>query len=164
MLRLSRTVHQETGARNLCLAGGVALNCVGNGRVLREGNFEKLWIQPAAGDAGGAIGAAYAAWHEVDEHPRLVRRGQDSMQGAYLGPGFTTAEIAERLLSAGAVFQIVQNDEALIGQAMDAFYKIRNMQRLRKRPSTSELVVRKDRCSMFLFPRVGPVSSKPPAT
>src|SRR5215831_3964123 len=97
MLRLSRTVHQETGARNLCLAGGVALNCVGNGRVLREGNFEKLWIQPAAGDAGGAIGAAYAAWHEVDEHPRLVRCGQDSMKGAYLGPAFCNDEI-ERFL------------------------------------------------------------------
>src|SRR5262249_26041855 len=85
MLRLARTMFLETGARNLCLAGGVALNCVGNGRVLREGPFQRLWIQPAAGDAGGAIGAAYAAWHELEEQPRKVGC-KDTMRGAYLGP------------------------------------------------------------------------------
>jgi carbamoyltransferase len=115
MLRLSRTVHQETGARNLCLAGGVALNCVGNGRVLREGNFEKLWIQPAAGDAGGAIGAAYAAWHEVDEHPRQVRCGQDSMRGAYLGPAFCNDEIERFLGEISAPYERLDED-ALISR------------------------------------------------
>src|SRR5215467_3188573 len=116
MLRLSRTVHGETGARNLCLAGGVALNCVGNGRVLREGDFEKLWIQPAAGDAGGAIGAAYAAWHEVDEHPRQVRCGQDSMRGAYLGPAFCNDEIERFLGEISAPYERLDED-ALISRA-----------------------------------------------
>src|SRR3990172_4814977 len=69
MLRLARTLAAETGASSLCLAGGVALNCVGNGRILKEGPFSRLWIQPAAGDAGGAVGAAYAAWHQLEGHP-----------------------------------------------------------------------------------------------
>jgi carbamoyltransferase len=96
MLRLARTVQRETGARNLCLAGGVALNCVG-GRVLREGPFEKLWIQPAAGDAGGAVGAAYAAWHQMDEQPRRVQSGKDAMRGAYLGPAFENDDMSDSL-------------------------------------------------------------------
>lgn len=93
MLRLSRTLHRETGAVNLCLAGGVALNCVGNGRILREGPFEGLWIQPAAGDAGGAVGAALAAWHQYDKQPRFVQGHRDRMKGSYLGPSFTNEEI-----------------------------------------------------------------------
>ena len=71
MLRMARTAHSETGSRNLCLAGGVALNCVGNGRLLREGPFDDIWIQPAAGDAGGALGVAYALWHRFLEKPRV---------------------------------------------------------------------------------------------
>src|SRR2546430_7733375 len=100
MLRLARTMHRETGAANLCLAGGVALNCVGNGKILRDGPFQGLWIQPAAGDAGGAVGAALAAWHQLDEQPRLPRPdGGDGMQGALLGPAFSNDEI-ERFLQA----------------------------------------------------------------
>src|SRR5437867_4668933 len=86
MLRLARTLHRDTGIENLCLAGGVALNCVGNGRILREAPFKGLWIQPAAGDAGGAIGAAYTAWHQLEQRPREVRCGKDSMRGSFLGP------------------------------------------------------------------------------
>jgi carbamoyltransferase len=97
MLRLSRTLHRETGADNLCLAGGVALNCVGNGRILREGPYKGLWIQPAAGDAGGAVGAALLAWHRLEGRPRKTVPPDDAMQGAYLGPAYTNAEI-ERFL------------------------------------------------------------------
>jgi carbamoyltransferase len=85
MLRASRHVHQQTGQKNLCLAGGVALNCVGNGRILRDGPFENLWIQPAAGDAGGALGAALFIWHQLLDKPRTVGR-QDSQHGSLLGP------------------------------------------------------------------------------
>ena len=98
MLRLSRTLHRETGAENLCLAGGVALNCVGNGRILREGPFKGLWIQPAAGDAGGAIGAALTAWYQYEERSREVNGGGDRMKGSYLGPSFSNEEI-ERFLA-----------------------------------------------------------------
>jgi carbamoyltransferase len=94
MLRMARTAHSETGSRNLCMAGGVALNCVGNGRVLREGPFENVWIQPAAGDAGGALGVAYALWHRYLGNPRPSRHGVgDAMQGALLGPRFSDDEI-----------------------------------------------------------------------
>src|SRR6266403_224613 len=120
ILRMVRSLVAETGVRRLCLAGGVALNCVANGKVLREGVIDDLWVQPAAGDAGGAIGAALYAHHEFLDQPRLVGNVLDGMQGAYLGPGFTTAEIAERLRSAGVVFQIVEDDEALIGQTVHA--------------------------------------------
>src|SRR5262249_43825699 len=92
MLRLARTLHHQTGMDYLCRAGGVALNCVGNGRLLREGPFKSLWIQPAAGDAGGAVGAALAAWHQLDEQPRSVPVGGDGMQGAFLGPAFSNEE------------------------------------------------------------------------
>ncbi len=97
MLRLARTVRRETGMENLCLAGGVALNCVGNGRILREGIYKDLWIQPAAGDAGGAVGAALAAWHEYLGNPRRADGGSDAMQGAYLGPAYSDEEIGEWL-------------------------------------------------------------------
>jgi carbamoyltransferase len=93
MLRLATTVHAETGAENLCLAGGVALNCVGNGRILREGPFKRLWIQPAAGDAGGAIGAALLAAHRFLDLPRKIDESSDAMKGAFLGPAFSNDEI-----------------------------------------------------------------------
>ena len=86
VLRLARTLHHETGVENLCLAGGVALNCVGNGRILREGPHKGLWIQPAAGDAGGALGAALTVWHQFENKPRISNGKQDKMKGAYLGP------------------------------------------------------------------------------
>ncbi len=105
MLRMARTAHALTGSDNLCLAGGVALNCVGNGRLLREGPFKKLWIQPAAGDAGGALGAALMAWHRHRGQPRTVTPGKDSMKGAYLGPDFTTEETEAFLRSVNAPFE-----------------------------------------------------------
>ena len=80
MLRLSRTLHRETGVDYMCMAGGVALNCVGNGRILREGPFKGLWIQPAAGDAGGALGAALTAWHQYEQQPRKVTSGKDGIK------------------------------------------------------------------------------------
>lgn len=93
MLRMARHVHRVTGQKNLCLAGGVALNCVGNGKILREGPFENLWIQPAAGDAGGALGAALLAWHQYLDHPRSANDLEDSQQGSYLGPEYSIEEI-----------------------------------------------------------------------
>jgi len=112
MLRLARTMQRETGADNLCLAGGVALNCVGNGRILREGLFQDLWIQPAAGDAGGAVGAALAAWHQLDEQPRVPRpAGHDGMQGAFLGPAFSNAEIEQFLKATDAPYMRLSDAE-----------------------------------------------------
>lgn len=105
MLRMARSLHRETGAKNLCLAGGVALNCVANGRLLREGPFERLWIQPAAGDAGGALGVAQLIWHRTCVAPRQVDGRTDAMQGAYLGPSFTPDEIEEFLRAHGASFE-----------------------------------------------------------
>ncbi len=110
VLRLAQTIHAETGLKNLCLAGGVALNCVANGRLLREGPFEGLWIQPAAGDAGGALGCALATWHEYLDQPRSCDT-QDAMQGAYLGPAFTDAEARESLESVGAVYHTLEASE-----------------------------------------------------
>src|SRR3989442_2416487 len=105
MLRLARTMQRETGAEHLCLAGGVALNCVGNGRILRDGRFQGVWIQPAAGDAGGAVGAAPAPWHQVDEQPCAPRTaGRDGMQGAFLGPAFSNAEIEQFLKATDAPY------------------------------------------------------------
>jgi carbamoyltransferase len=101
VLKQARHAHRVTGEKHLCLAGGVALNCVANGRLLREGPFEDIWIQPAAGDAGGALGAALHWWHEVEDHPRTVTPGRDAMQGAYLGPAFHDDEIAEWLEARG---------------------------------------------------------------
>ena len=96
VLRIGRDLHRRTGMRNLVLAGGVALNCVANGRLLREGPYEALWIQPAAGDAGGALGAALFVWHQLLDGPRRPD-GRDAQQGSLLGPCFTTAEIREFL-------------------------------------------------------------------
>lgn len=97
MLRMARHVHEQTGCRHLCLAGGVALNCVGNGRILREGPFDDIWIQPASGDAGGALGAALSVWHQYLGHEREANGRADGMQGAQLGPCFRTDQI-ERFL------------------------------------------------------------------
>jgi carbamoyltransferase len=109
VLRLTRALAKQTGARNLCLAGGVALNCVANGKVLRDGSFENIWIQPAAGDAGGAVGAALAAVHLYQGHPRRPNGG-DGMAGALLGPSFIQADIEQRLTQAGARFSVVSED------------------------------------------------------
>src|SRR4030095_8536464 len=97
MLRMTRTAHRLTGLDDLCMAGGVALNCVGNGRLLREGPFKRLWIQPAAGDAGGALGVAQLIWHRQLKQPRTVVQGEDSMKGAYLGPSFSDDQIGKYL-------------------------------------------------------------------
>jgi carbamoyltransferase len=106
MLRMARTAHRVTGSKQLCLAGGVALNCVGNGRVLREGPFESLWIQPAAGDAGGALGVALLAWHRHFEGGRTVCTEGDAMQGAYLGPDHGDEEIRGYLDRVGAKYRL----------------------------------------------------------
>jgi len=111
MLRMARTAHRITGSKNLCLAGGVALNCVGNGRVLREGPFESIWIQPAAGDAGGALGVALLAWHRHFGEPRRVASGCDGMRGAYLGPDYSPEEIRGYLDKVGAAYEQPPADE-----------------------------------------------------
>ena len=117
VLRLARTIHAETGERHLCLAGGVALNCVANGRVLREGPFDDVWIQPAAGDAGGAVGAAAIVWHDYDGMPRCVD-GRDRMHGAFLGPQFSPAQIREALDAADAKY--VELDDGALFERLAA--------------------------------------------
>jgi carbamoyltransferase len=112
VLRLTRSLAKQTASRNLCLAGGVALNCVANGKVLRDGRFDNVWIQPAAGDAGGAVGAALAAYHLFESQPRKPS-GADGMSGAYLGPHFTQVEIERRLAAAGANFAVLGEDEMI---------------------------------------------------
>jgi len=112
VLRLTRTLARETGVPNLCLAGGVALNCVANGKVLRDGAFQHLWIQPAAGDAGGALGAAYAVYHRLCERPRLGNV-QDLMQGGFLGPSYTQEEIERRLNAAGALYHVLSESDLI---------------------------------------------------
>jgi carbamoyltransferase len=119
VLRLTRSLAREGGSRNLCLAGGVALNCVANGRVLRDAAFSDVWIQPAAGDAGGALGAALATYYLHLGAPRWVKGGGDGMQGAYLGPEFEQRDIEARLTGCGAKFEVL-SEEALIGTAAQA--------------------------------------------
>jgi carbamoyltransferase len=114
VLRLTRSLARQTGSRNLCLAGGVALNCVANGKVLRDGHFDNIWIQPAAGDAGGAVGSALAAYHIFKGQPRKIN-GSDGMSGSYLGPHYSQAEIERRLVAAGAKFAVL--DEPLMLEA-----------------------------------------------
>lgn len=130
ILRITRNIAAETGQKNLCLAGGVALNCVANGRVLRDGAFEKIWIQPASGDAGGALGAALAAYHLNYGNERKPSDGRtDRMKGSYLGPGFSQNEIEERLRTLGAVFDVVEDnvlqqkcvDDLVSGKAVGLF-------------------------------------------
>jgi carbamoyltransferase len=118
VLRLTRSLAGKTGARNLCLAGGVALNCVANGKVLRDGRFDNVWIQPAAGDAGGAVGAALAAYHQFKGNPRMVA-ATDGMSGAFLGPEFSQNEIERRLTAAGARFDVL-SEEAVIATTAEA--------------------------------------------
>jgi carbamoyltransferase len=112
MLRMARHVHRVTGQKNLVLAGGVALNCVGNGRILREGPFENLWIQPAAGDAGGALGTALFIWHQLLERPRQPH-GHDSQQGSFLGPHYSDSEIRQVLDRNQAIYSTCATDEEL---------------------------------------------------
>jgi len=118
MLRQARHVHRETGQRNLVLAGGVALNCVGNGRILREGPFENIWIQPAAGDAGGALGAALFVWYGINGNPRSVDHLHDTQRGSLLGPAYSDDEIARFLDEDGIKATRLGNDE-LVGRVAD---------------------------------------------
>ena len=113
MLRMARFTHAQTGMPNLCLAGGVALNCVGNGRIVREGPFEKIWIQPAAGDAGGALGAAMFVWHQLLGNDRRPAPG-DSQTGSLLGPSFTDRQIRDFLDSVGAKYETIDDEQALV--------------------------------------------------
>jgi carbamoyltransferase len=115
LLRMAQTLHAQTGMKNLCLAGGVALNCVGNGRLLREGPFENIWVQPAAGDAGGALGAALFTWHQLLENPRTPG-SPDGQLGSLLGPEFTDAEITAALDAQGAVYERAASEESLCEQ------------------------------------------------
>jgi carbamoyltransferase len=118
MLRQARYVHAETGEGNLVLAGGVALNCVGNGRILREGPFRGLWIQPAAGDAGGALGAALCAWHGYYGYARSAGVTHDAQRGSFLGPSFDDGQIESLLKRVGAVYRMLPREE-LIGTVAD---------------------------------------------
>jgi len=117
VLRLARSLCRETGIRNLCLAGGVALNCVANGKLLRDASCDRIWIQPAAGDAGGALGAALAGYHLQLGHAR--RANGDLMNGAFLGPAFTQPEIEDRLRRCGARFEVLEDGALIEGAARD---------------------------------------------
>src|SRR5690349_13355341 len=115
VLRLGQEVHRQTKMKNLVLAGGVALNCVANGRLLREGPFENIWIQPAAGDAGGALGAACFVWHQLLDKPREPN-GQDSQKGSWLGPQFSNDFIANFLAEVEAPNQRCENESQLLDE------------------------------------------------
>src|SRR5688572_11526489 len=116
VLKLAHAIGRETGERNLCLAGGVALNCVANGKLLRRKYYDRLWLQPAAGDAGGALGAALVAHHLYKGMERTASCGLDAMQGGYLGPDFSLEDIQRRLIKAGAIFETL-DDEGLVKTA-----------------------------------------------
>lgn len=118
IIKLAKGIRKLTGQKNLCLAGGVALNCVANGKLLRENVFDNIWIQPASGDAGGAIGAALGVYHLMLSQPRTVKPG-DSMKGSYLGPVYAQSDIEQRLKAAGAVFTTVSDNE-MINQTAQA--------------------------------------------
>jgi carbamoyltransferase len=113
MLRLSRALAREHGVDNLCLAGGVALNCVANGKILRDGAFKNIWVQPAAGDAGGAVGAALAVWHQFLGQKRNLNGSRDLMNGAYLGPSFAQKDVQNRLREAGARYTVVSDEDVV---------------------------------------------------
>jgi carbamoyltransferase len=119
VLRLTRAIAADTGLPNLCLAGGVALNCVTNGRVLRDGRFTRLWIQPAAGDAGGALGAALCGYHLFKAQPRTHPNPLDAMEGSYLGPWFAQEDVERRLKQLGAIYSVLP-DQELIGATVGA--------------------------------------------
>ena len=112
MIKLSKAIREEYGIKNLCMAGGVALNCVANGKILQEEIFDNIWIQPAAGDAGGSLGAALALWHIEQGNKRKINI-HDNMKGSYLGPEFTQQEIESELLSVGAKFEVLSYDELI---------------------------------------------------
>ena len=112
VIKLAKGIRKSTGQKNLCLAGGVALNCVANGKVLRENVFENIWVQPASGDAGGAIGAALGAYHLMLNQPRTVKAG-DAMKGSYLGPVYAQHDIEQRLKAAGAVFTVASESDMI---------------------------------------------------
>ena len=112
VLKIARSVHKELGVDYLCLAGGVALNCVSNGRILREGPFKDIWIQPAAGDAGGALGSALSVWYEYLENPRTVSTNDD-MQGSYLGPRSDASDIETYLKDIGASYEVLDDNELM---------------------------------------------------
>jgi carbamoyltransferase len=118
VLRLTRALATKTGQKNLCLAGGVALNCVANGKVLQDGKFERIWILPAAGDAGGAVGAALATYYLATNAARPVN-GTDSMRGSYLGPSYQDDDVAARLKAVGAKFETL-SDDALVAETAQA--------------------------------------------
>jgi len=122
VIGLAKGIAKSTGQKNLCLAGGVALNCVANGKLLRENVFDNIWIQPAAGDAGGALGAALGAYHIMLNQPRTVAKGIDGMKGSYLGPEYQHADVTERLTRCGAVFSKHSEEEVieLTAQALAA--------------------------------------------
>ncbi len=113
MLKMTESLAKEYGIKNLCLAGGVALNCVANGKVIRAGSFENVWVQPAAGDAGGALGAALAAHYIEKKQPRTVGANMDAMKGSYLGPEYEQSDIEERLTKAGAVFEVLTDETVM---------------------------------------------------
>ena len=119
VLQMTCSLAAETGARNLCIAGGVGLNCVANGKLLRTGRFRDIWVQPASGDAGGALGAALAAYYMHRRQPRVLNGALDGMQGAYLGPAFEQPEIERRLAAEGAVFTVC-GDAELLERSVDA--------------------------------------------
>ena len=121
MIKLARSLRKEFNIPNLCLAGGVALNCVANGKILKENIFDNIWVQPAAGDAGGSLGAALALWHIEQNNPRVVN-SNDSMQGSYLGPEFNQKQIETELDKMGAVYE-VKDEEDLLNQTADDLSK-----------------------------------------
>ena len=112
MVKLAKSLKKEFNLNNLCLAGGVALNCVANGKILRERIFDNIWVQPAAGDAGGSLGAALALWHVEQKNPRIVNK-KDDMKGSYLGPEYTQKEIETELAKLGAVFELINEDDLI---------------------------------------------------
>jgi carbamoyltransferase len=119
MLKMARYVRTETGMKNCCLAGGVALNCVGNGKISKEKIFENIWIQPAAGDAGGSVGAALFCWHQVLGNERNVTPGQDAMRGSFLGPEFNAEEIEKFLKEKHLPYERIEKEETLLNNVAD---------------------------------------------
>ncbi len=123
MIRLANKLHRDTGCENLCLAGGVALNCVANSKVLSRSSFKTVWVQPAPGDAGGAVGCAYASWHKYFRQDRLKTLDADSMSGAFLGPQFNAEEIEQYLASVNASFELIEDETLLLQRVVDDLIK-----------------------------------------
>jgi carbamoyltransferase len=117
LLRMTRTLAERSDQRRLCMAGGVALNCVTNGKILRDGHFDEVWIQPAAGDAGGAVGAALLGYHLLDESARRIPAGLDGMSGSYLGPAFAEEDVERRLAALGARYDVLDPDDVIASTA-----------------------------------------------